>query len=207
MIDAELGGDAGAVTVIGHVLDLPVRDRTVDGADDGPVVDADYWRERRRVHADWVVRFRLNFPHGAVSQALVGSETFLGYMVELRAKYGEVFAHFGDSDVVSLTNPRGGNTRSVFERLTEEIQRSREGEERSRLVRLGGAISYSPVDIDGKDHVGGPSVEAKLTVLLAQAHELWSAVLAHGRYPMAYLHRAQHGGEHPLSRSGASGRW
>ncbi|MEU4643346.1 hypothetical protein [Micromonospora sp. NPDC023814] len=188
-VDALLGDEAGAVTVLGHVLDLPVFDVDEDGGE-GSVVDADFWRHGRAVGSGpqgWMLRYRLNFPHAGVQQAIVGSLTFLGYLRELRASHGEVFVHFGDSDVVSLVNPRGGNTRSVFDRYIEEIRASRAGGRHSPLVRLGGAIAYSETEIDGPNHVGEPSFEAKLTVLLAETHQLWSAVLAQGVYPMAYF--------------------
>src|SRR3954447_2175852 len=173
----------GLVTVVGHLIDLPV----LDGQD--RVVDGDVWRQLRA--GGRRLKYKLNFPHAGVQHAMVASRTFQVYMEQLGRSCGEVFAHFGDSDVVSLVNPRGGNTRSVFDRFAEEISRSRVDGRPSPLVRVGGAVGYSAAEVDGhRDGVGDgaePSFEAKLTVLLAEVHQIWAEVLSRGVYPMGYF--------------------
>ena len=186
-VEAEMGeAGRGLVTVIGHLMDLPVRDEPADGGT-GRVVDGDVWRELRR-QGYWLAGYRLNFPFAGVQQALVGSKTFWAYLQQLRASFGEVFVHFGDSDVVSLINPRGGNTRSVFDRFDEEIRRARAEQPPTRVVRLGGSITYSPQEIDsyrrGEEPGGEPSFVAKFNMVLVQANELWSQVLT--RLGLAY---------------------
>ena len=168
---------------------FPVRDDTEAGSGDGPVVDGDVWRELRARGVE--LEYRLSFPHAGASHSLVASETFLSYFDQLRASNGEVFVHFGDSDVISLVNGRDGSTRSVFDRFRQEVQRSRIGGQPSPLVRLAGAVGYSAAEIDGSrdgtDTGAEPSFDAKLTVLLAEAHQVWAQVLSDGRYPLAYF--------------------
>jgi len=193
LVDAYLakrGLPAGMVSVIGHMVDLPVRDLPGPEGEPGAVVDGDVWR-RILKRGSPKLEYRLLFPYAGVQHALAGSETFYRYMQQLRAEFGEVFAHFGDSDVVSLVKPWGGG-RSVFDVYADEIHRSRSrvGDRRSPLVRLGGAAGYSAAEVDyGLDGVakGSPSVAAKLTVLLSQAHQLWAGVLDQGKYPMGYF--------------------
>ena len=180
LVDAELGGP-GLATVVGHLLDLPVRDEPRDGTP-GRVIDADVWWELRQAGVR-VDNLRLSFPFAGAQHALVASPTFWGYLQQLRALVGDVFVHFGDSDVISLVNPRGGNTRSVFDRLEEEIRQSRpRADEPSRLVRLGGSVTYSPREIDSyrsqADAAPGPSFVARVNMVLVHAHQLWARELA-----------------------------
>src|SRR5262249_29053753 len=117
--------------------------------------------------------------------------TFLTYRDELKASSGEVWVHLGDSDVLNLVNTREGNTRSVFDRFRREIRSSRVDGQPSPLWRLAGAVTYSAAEIDGSrddvDTGAEPSFDAKLTVLLCEAHQLWSRVLSEGEYPMAHF--------------------
>ena len=141
----------------------------------------------------------MNFPHAGVQHAIVGSATFLRYWGELGQVHpNRVFVHFGDSDVVSLTNPRGGNSQSVFDHFTEVISRSHpSGGGFSALVRLGGAVAYSTDEIDTylveagylppQAFGGEPSPLAKFNALLAQANQLIAAELATGDYPVGYF--------------------
>ena len=125
--------------------------------------------------------YRLLFPYAGVRQALAGSETFFGFMQQLRAEFGEVFAHFGDSDVVSLVNP-DGDGRSVFDRYSDAIRSSRVGGESSPLVWLGGAVGYRAAPVDGgRDAAAGqgPDVAAKLTVLLSFVHKLLAGAVGY----------------------------
>jgi hypothetical protein len=113
-----------------------------------------------------------------VQQALVGSAAFWTYMQQLRRSNGEVKVAFGDGDVNSFVNPRGGNTRSVFDLFDEEIRRARA--DGHRVARMGGSITYSPEEIDSYLGVepGGASFVAKFNMMLVQTAQLWAKALA-----------------------------
>src|SRR5712691_6219407 len=88
----------GQVTIIGQLVDLPVRDDPPPGsAGPGPVIDGDVWRELGS-RAEYALRF----PHAGTSHAAAASRTFLDYLSELYGQNGEVFVHFADSDTVDL---------------------------------------------------------------------------------------------------------
>ena len=156
-------------------------------------------RKERAGSQQFLLERQLNFPHAGVQHAIVGSATFLRYWGELGQVHpNRVFVHFGDSDVVSLTNPRGGNSQSVFDHFTEVISRSHPSEGGfSALVRLGGAVAYSTDEIDTylveagylppRAFGGEPSPLAKFNALLAQANQLIAAELATGDYPVGYF--------------------
>ena len=156
-------------------------------------------RKERAGSEQFLLERQLNFPHAGVQHAIVGSATFLRYWGELGQVHpNRVFVHFGDSDVVSLTNPRGGNSQSVFDHFTEVISRSHPSEGGfSALVRLGGAVAYSTDEIDTylveagylppQAFGGEPSPLAKFNALLAQANQLIAAELATGDYPVGYF--------------------
>ena len=143
-----------------------------------------------------------------MQHAIVGSATFLRYWGELGQVHpNRVFVHFGDSDVVSLTNPRGYSPPSVFGQPAEGMARSHLSEGGfSALVRLGGAVAYSTrrdQRVSGRRAIcppqafgGEPSPLAKFNALLAQANQLIAAELATGDYPVGYFL----GTEHPHQR-------
>ena len=129
------------------------------------------------------------YPYAGVRHAMVTGAAAGVLLAELRAVAGEVWVHFGDSDVISLG--------SVLARFAEEIGASRVGGGSSGLVRLGGGFDYSVDEIER--YVAGyrrPVVAVapgslafatKLTMLVNEADQLFRAIMADGADRMAFF--------------------
>jgi hypothetical protein len=170
----------GVVTVVGHMLDPPVRDGE-------RLVDADVLRHL--LMGGQVPQGR-RFPFAGVRQALVGGGAALARLRELWRYNDEVFVHIGDGDVVSLASPAGGGL-SVLGRYRAEIEGSR-ADGPSSLVRLGGGYEFSADEVDygprGVRPPGAPvSDAAKLTLVFAEADQQQREILSRGQFPMGYF--------------------